>query len=192
MGCGGARGSFCQGVEQHGEQHQRQGLAQEAWGKDSHQPGARQRAGKTGRSGGQQGVPGQGDAAGILRGCHGRAPDRGAFVDAEQGGGVGGRKDRKQCRHQNQAAAANNRIHKTRQQRSQRDDQQFHGPILPSGRETSGRHTLHRYGTRGQKKRRVCRRFRKSISVDANTVLIRCACLLGPLRARGSCAGAPL
>jgi hypothetical protein len=38
------------------------------------------------------------------------APDRGALVGAEQRGGRGGRVDRKQRRHQDQAAAANDGI----------------------------------------------------------------------------------
>ena len=81
----------------------------------------------------QQGVPGQGDAAAVLHGGHAGAPDRGALVGAKQRGRVGVWKGCQQGRHQNQAAAAHNRIDKTGQQRGQRDNKHFHGGIVASG-----------------------------------------------------------
>jgi hypothetical protein len=43
-----------------------------------------------------------------------------------------------QCRHQNQAAAAHDRIHETGQQRRQRDNSQFHEVIVAANKKGAG------------------------------------------------------
>jgi hypothetical protein len=122
---------FGQGVGQHGQQHEGQGLAQETGVQRRDQPGAGQRSGKAAGRRRQQGGPAQRDAARILAGGHRRAADRGALVHAQQRGRMRSGKNRKQGRHQDQPAAAHDGIDKTGQQRGQRNHQQFHRRDCP-------------------------------------------------------------
>ena len=54
------------------------------------------------------------------------APNGGALVDAEEGGGMGGGEDREQCGYQDEPSAADDRIHESGQHRGQRHQQQLH------------------------------------------------------------------
>ena len=121
---------FKQRVDQHRQQDPRQHLAQVGGRHHRDQPGPGKRGYKTRRRRRQQGSPTHLDAAAELHGGKGRAPDRGAFVGAKQGGRRRSRENGKQGGHQNQAATAHNRIHKPGQERGERDNEQFHAAIV--------------------------------------------------------------
>mmetsp|Transcript_21612 Transcript_21612/g.51335 ORF Transcript_21612/g.51335 Transcript_21612/m.51335 type:complete len:267 (-) Transcript_21612:1874-2674(-) len=119
---------FCQRVDEHRQQHQRQGLAQ-ARGADKRQrPGAGEAAQPGQQRGRHQPPPGQVDALGVLQGGPAGAPDAGTLVGAQQRGRHGVRVGAEQRRHQHQATAAGHRIDEACKQGGGGDGDQFkHG-----------------------------------------------------------------
>ena len=129
----------CQRVEQDGDQHQRQRLAQQFGRHHGDGPGTHPGAGKACCGSRQHGPPRQRHAARKAPGGKAGAPDRGRLVGAQQGGRHRVGKGRKQCRQQDQPATTHDGIHAARKQRGDNHDKPVHRVLSGAETETAPR-----------------------------------------------------